>query len=102
MTDDDISLAWEVELDRLELEIHRVERLITAIKPLEATDWVTPTMTTPLPAHLLERAVDIHERQRQALTQIVRALTRAQRQRRYVDRAATEEQPAPVYVDITA
>jgi hypothetical protein len=102
MTDDDISLAWEVELDRLELEIHRVERLITAIKPLEAADWVAPSLTAPLPEHLLARAVDIHERQTRALNQILRALTRAQRQRRYVDRAATDEQHVPRYVDITA
>lgn len=102
MTEKDITLAWEVELDRLELEIHRVERLITALKPLEVADWEAPTLTAPLPDHLLPRAVDIHERQRKALNQIVRSLSLAHRQRRYVDRLGAEEQTAPVYVDITA
>lgn len=95
-------LAWEVELDRLDLEIMQVERLIKAMKPLESPDWVPPTLDGPLPEHLLPRALDIQERQSKALAQILRALRGAQRQRRYVERTVSEEQLVPLYVDISA
>lgn len=98
----DATLAWEVELDRLELDILRVERLVTAFEPLAASDWVTPSLTAPLPPHLLERVQDIHERQGKALQQILRALHTAQKQRRYVDRVTGDEQHVPRYVDLTA
>jgi hypothetical protein len=100
-TDDD-SLAWEIELDRLELDIVHVERLIQAMKPLERSDWVAPALSTPLPQHLVARATDIHERQRKALTKILRSLTQAQRHQRYVDRTSAEEPSVPLYLDITA
>jgi hypothetical protein len=102
MADDDAALAWEVELDRLELDVMQVERLIKAMKPLETSAWTVPALQSPLPEHLLPRALEIHERQGEALKQILRALHLAQRQRRYVDRVATEEQPVPRYLDITA
>ena len=62
---------------------------------------MAPALPAPLPAHLLERATEIHERQTKALTDILRALTRAQRQRRYVDRAATDEPLVARYVDVS-
>jgi hypothetical protein len=96
------TLAWEVELDRLELEVIHVERLLAAVKPLESTDWEPPRMGTPLPEHLLPRALEIQERQGKALQQVLRALHSAQRHRRYVDRVTPEDQPAPRYLDITA
>jgi hypothetical protein len=102
MTTNHDSLAWEVELDRLELDILQVERLIQAMKPLERTDWVAPTLSTPLPQHLVARATSIHERQRKALAKILRSLTQAQRHQRYVDRTTAEEPSVPLYLDITA
>lgn len=99
---DEGSLAWEVELDRLELDILRVERLITAFEPLASSDWVAPALAIPLPEHLRERARDIHERQGRALQQILLAMHTAQKQRRYVDRVTSDEQHVPRYVDLTA
>jgi hypothetical protein len=96
------TLAWEVELDRLELEVIQIERLLAAVKPLEATEWEPPRLATPLPGHLLPRALEIHERQGKALQQVLRALHTAQRHRRYVDRVTPEDQPVPRYLDITA
>lgn len=98
----DDSLAWEVELDRLELDILRVERLVTAFEPLASSDWVAPALATPLPAHLRERARDIHERQGKALQQLLLAMHTAQKQRRYVDRVTHDEQHVPRYVDLSA
>lgn len=100
--EDPDTLTWEVELDRLELEILRVERLMKALEPLEAADWAEPTLPPPLPAHLLPRAIEIHERQAKALREIVRALHGTQRQRRYVEGTASEKDLVPRYLDITA
>lgn len=99
---DDSDLAWEVELDRLDLEILRVERLIKAMKPMEAEDWAAPPLSGAMPAHLLPRAVDIHERQAKALTQILRAMRGTERQRRFADKQATGDDLVPRYVDISA
>lgn len=99
---DDSDLAWEVELDRLDLEILRVERLIKAMKPLESEDWVAPPLSGPMPERLLPRAVEIHERQAKALVQILRAMRGTERQRRFADKQVTSDELVPRYVDISA
>ena len=49
----DLSLEWEVELDRLELEVIRIERLLVAMKPMDQKNWVAPSPSAPMPIHLL-------------------------------------------------
>lgn len=95
-------LAWEVELDRLELDILRVERLLRAMEPLEVEDWIRPEPTTPLPAELLERATAIHERQLRTMSDMARALQRSGRQRSFTQHVVESTRPsaAPVYVDV--
>ena len=72
-------LVWEVELDRLELELLRVERLIKAMTPLQEADWVEPTDLPPMPTELLPRAQEVARRQQEAQQQLVRAMARTPR-----------------------
>ena len=95
-------LSWEVELDRLELELLRVERLLKAMTPLHDPDWVEPTDLPPLPAELLPRAEDIARRQQESQVALVRAMARTGRQRTLAHKAAPQEHSRPVYVDVSA
>ncbi len=52
-------LAWERELDRLELELQRYAGLLDVVEPVEETEWSVPAVDGTLPEHLLARAQDI-------------------------------------------
>jgi hypothetical protein len=96
-------LAWEVELDRLELELLRVERLIKAMSPLQEADWVEPTDLPPMPAELVPRAQDVARRQQEAQQQLVRAMARTGRQCTVAQRvSAPTSEVRSVYVDLSA
>jgi hypothetical protein len=103
-TSGDAHLAWEVELDRLELELLRVDRLLHAMQYLDQTAWTAPTLATPMPEDLLPRAQEIHDRQQASLQKIVRTLAHTRQQRDYADRVLADRRPAPVavYLDVGA
>lgn len=95
-------LVWEVELDRLDLELIRAQRLMNALAPVESPEWRPPSLVGPMPEHLVPRAREILERQASMLTEIVHALHRTQRQRRFADHAGLSAASGPVYVDVSA
>lgn len=96
-------LAWAVELDRLELDLLRVERLLKAVSPFDDPGWTEPNLDVPLPESLLPRAMDIHARQARLLHDVVRALARSTRQRTFADHVAesTTDVRGPAYVDLS-
>lgn len=100
VTADDV-LTWEVQLDRLDLEILRVERLIKAMAPLDEPPWLEPEQIGPMPVELLPRALEIQQRQEAAQRALVRALRHTVRQRSLAERLAAPEQTAR-YVDVSA
>ena len=96
---------WESELDRLELEVLRVERLLGGEGPLPADAWTPPAVRGPMPDDLVPRARDLLDRQDRAGTALREAVASAQRQLAYGTRVtgATASGPAqPVYVDLEA
>jgi hypothetical protein len=94
-----LTLEWEVELDRLDLEVIRIERLLKAMQPMDAENWVAPSPSAPMPAHLLPRAVAIHQRQAAVLAQVTRALRSTTQHRVYVESVSDPRDAAPRYIN---
>jgi hypothetical protein len=104
--------VWEAELDRLELDVVRVERLLSgvdtapsAVQGAAGEPWSPPVVPGPMPADLLPRARDILERQSWAEGALREALSSAQRQLAYGSRVSDATAPGrakPVYVDLEA
>lgn len=94
-------LAWEVQLDRLDLEILRVERLVKALAPLQEPDWVAPEAMGTMPLELLPRALEIQERQRSAEAALARALRQTGHEVSLTHRLAPTE-AVPRFVDLSA
>lgn len=98
--------VWEEELDRLELDVVRVERMLAGgDTAAPAEPWSPPALPCPMPAVLAPRARDLLDRQDRASTALREALASAQRQIAYGARVsdATAAGPAqPVYVDLEA
>lgn len=100
-------LYWETALDRLELEVLFVEKLVVdptseheALEP-----WDEPQLTGPIPTDLVDRAVEIRTRQERAERALTRALAGARRQHQFaarVDRATGGHSRPAVYVDVDA
>ena len=101
-TDSSHARAWEVELDRLELDVIRAQRLVQAVDPVEHVHWRPPALVGPMPEHLLPRARDILERQTAVLAEMVPALQRTERHRRFADQAVADTHGGPVYIDVSA
>jgi hypothetical protein len=100
-------LHWETALDRLELEVILVERLLTDPSwEHEALDpWDEPQLTGPIPTDLVDRAVEIRHRQQRAERALAPVLDRTRRQHRFADRVdrATGAPSGPaIYVDVDA
>jgi hypothetical protein len=104
--------VWEAELDRLELDVVRVERLLSgaddassAVQGASGRPWSPPAVPGPMPADLFPRARDILERQTRAEGALREALSSAQKQLAYGSRVSDATAPGraqPVYVDLEA
>ncbi len=99
--DQSLTLEWEVELDRLDLEVIRIEKLLAAMKPMDASNWVAPAPSAPMPIHLLPRAIEIHKRQGAVLDKVLRALRTTTQHRTYVESLRDPADTAPRYLDAT-
>lgn len=100
-------LRWETALDRLELEVIYVERLL--VDPdtdHEALDpWDEPHLNGPIPADLVDRALEIRGRQERAERALAHVVDRTRRHHQFADRVdrATGAQSRPaLYVDVDA
>lgn len=96
--------AWEIVLDRIELDVMRGERNLARGLEFRTDPWDLPDDDIgPLPAVLVERALGIHRRQHALIEEMSRTLQHTWRQQAVAeansrDQAAT---PYPVYVDVT-
>jgi hypothetical protein len=103
--EDRLRAVWECELDRLELDVIRVERLLKGLVALPTEPWNPPAVPGQMPADLVLRAQDLLDRQHRAIAELGTALAAAERQltssARYA--GATSGAPAaPVYLDLEA
>jgi hypothetical protein len=105
MNHDRIRAIWETEIDRLELEVIRVERLVRGLVSAPDEPWRPPAVPGPMPHDLVPRANELMERQELAQQALVLALAEAQRQAAYADRVAEitgRPSAEPVYLDLQA
>ena len=96
---------WEAELDRLELEVLRVERLLKGLAALPTEPWSPPSIPGQIPADLVPRAQALLDRQDEVTGLLESALASAHKQIAYGERVsdATGQAPAsPVYLDLEA
>ena len=98
--------AWEVVLDRIELDVIRGERALDAgLGPDRLDDWHVPDDYGPIPAALRSRAEEILSRQQQLLARIAERLGTTAAHQAIIDhvgRASTRASHQAIYVDVTA
>ena len=96
--------AWTAALDELELDVSRVEAMLTDehrhAETAPADLWRPPTELGALPLELKPRADEILTRQLKAAEEIARRLTANRQQMAMTSRIETGEAvKRPVYVD---
>jgi hypothetical protein len=99
--------AWQVTLDRIELDVIRTERALEDgegfTRPLDP--WHVPENYGPLPASLRPRAEELVARQQDVMGRLATRLgTTAQHQAVVagVDRVTPGTARGPVYIDVSA
>lgn len=100
-----VRAIWEAELDRLELDVLRVERVLKGLSALPTEPWAPPSIPGQMPSDLVDRAQELLDRQVRATELLGHSLVSAQKQIAYGDRVsgATGPGPAdPVYLDVDA
>lgn len=105
MNENSIRAVWEAELDRLELDVLRVERILKGLSALPTEPWTPPAIPGQMPADLISRAQALLDRQEQVTGELGTALVSAQKQIAFGDRvtSATGQSAArPVYLDLDA
>lgn len=101
---DRIRAVWETELERLELEVISVERLIRGLDATPLEPWSPPAVLGSMPVDLAARAQELLARQRIAAKALTAALEQAQKQVSYAGRVIdiTGRTPEPIYFDAQA
>jgi hypothetical protein len=105
MSPERIRAIWENEIDRLELEVIRVERLVRGLVSTPTEPWRPPAVPGLLPEDLVDRVTELLGRQEEAKEALELALGDAQRQIAYADHVATvtrQHTHGPVYLDLEA
>lgn len=99
-----LHILWESELDRLELDVLRVERLLKGLHTLPAEPWDPPHAPGQMPGDLMPRAQHLLDRQARARADLQAALSSTQKQMQYGDRVsgATAAPARPIYLDLEA
>ena len=103
--EDRLRCMWEVELDRLELDVIRAERLVLGLSTMPGEPWTPPLVPGQLPTDLAPRAQELLDRQERATADLASALAAAQKQITYADRltdVSTRGLTKPVYLDVEA
>ncbi|MFL6156633.1 MAG: hypothetical protein ACJ72D_11095 [Marmoricola sp.] len=105
MKGDRIRAVWETELERLELEVLSVERLVRGLDSAPVEPWSPPAALGAMPVDLAARAQDLLARQRSASKALVAALQQAQKQVAYAGHVIDitgRANPEPIYFDVEA
>ena len=101
---DPVHDAWQVTLDRIELDVIRAERALESGAQLRTDEWDVPSDHGPVPASLRPRAEEILGRQHVVLKRLAEQLGQTYRHQAVVERVGRTS-PAthvPVYVDVSA
>ena len=104
MKNERIRAVWEAELERLELEVISVERLIRGLDSTPTEPWQPPVALGSMPVDLAARAQELLARQREAASALTEALQRAQKQTQFVGRVIdiASRVPEAIYFDAQA
>jgi hypothetical protein len=105
VNEDRLRAVWEIELDRLELDVIRSERLLKGLDSMPTEPWSPPVIPGQIPLDLAERARDLLDRQERVTADLGVALAAAQTQVAYADRAHRllgRDPSVPVYLDLEA
>ena len=98
--------AWEVALDRVELDVIRVEKAVESGHGVTRVDeWRIPDDYGPIPLALRPRAEEILTRQRELVVRISERLGVTVQHQAIVDgvaRVSTRSSELAVYVDVDA
>jgi hypothetical protein len=100
--------TWEDVLELLEADMTIAERLLaepTEVAELSLASWEPPELDEPLPAELVERALELRARQQRTEAALTAAVGAARQQRRFADRVgqATARHPErAAYLDVNA
>ena len=95
--------AWQVNLDRIELDVMRAERNLERGLLLQTDPWDVPADYGPIPAELRERAESLLERQKAILQRIADTLGVTLKHQAVVDavgRTSVAGRGYPIYVDV--
>ena len=101
-------LHWETALDRLELDVLGAERILADPSRdgrVGHEPWDEPTLAGPIPLDLVDRALELRERQLRVEADLTRAVGVVSRQHRFadrVDRATGRGHGQAVYLDVEA
>ena len=96
--------AWEIVLDRIELDVMRGERNLARGLEFRTDPWDLPDDDLgPLPVALVDRAAGIHRRQHDLIEKMSETLHYTLRQQAVAEAASRDQgtTPYPVYVDVT-
>jgi len=105
MKTDRLRAVWEHELERLELEVISVERLVRGLESAPIEPWQPPVVLGSLPVDLAARAQELLARQRAATASLTDALEQARKQVAYAGRVIDitgRSAAEPVYFDLEA
>lgn len=96
--------AWQVDLDRIELDVLLAERALDSGAELRLDAWDVPGDHGPLPDDLAARAAGIRERQRAVLERIADQLGVTLRHQGVLDRLGLGSglDNVPIYLDVSA
>jgi hypothetical protein len=98
--------AWEVALDRIELDLIRAERALEVGSGLARVDeWVVPDYYGPIPISLRPRATEILARQQQTVRRLSEQLGINSQHQAIVDGVTSlngRSSDLAVYVDVSA
>ncbi|WP_435746859.1 hypothetical protein [Nocardioides sp. SYSU DS0663] len=97
--------AWQVALDRLELDLARLEKALGLGTVVDTDPWEVPEQHGPLPLVLQPRASELLARQEAVIETIRARMDATLRERETVDarsRGSVPAEPRAAYIDLTA
>lgn len=96
--------AWQVDLDRIELDVLRAERALENGAELRTDPWDMPSNHGRIPAELRERAESILARQLAVMERIAERLGVTLRHQTVLDRVGlgSSLSNVPIYLDVSA
>ena len=96
--------AWQVTLDRMELDVIRAEIALANDGELRIDEWDVPGDHGPIPPALRAQARELLERQQAVLEQVAQKLGATLRQQAVVERVSqsSTSPSGPIYVDVSA